>query len=1056
MAREVLPWVGMAVGAYFGNPQLGFMIGSLIGNAVDPERIKGPSIGEGQTQTSREGVYRPIVLGIGCVAGNIINRGPEIIRIQKDRQGKGGPVIESERRYRTFAIRICEGPVAGILRIWENETLVYDARPGSGIEEETVQFSGKFQFYAGTEDQLPDPSLEAYLGSGNVNAYRGSAYIVFPNYDLTEMRDMIPQYRFEIASIGQTSNEASSVLVGRANIGIQFDASSSSANGISWNNPNDFAFDINVDSASIGNRIFMWSSAELYWTDDAGENWVGPFGEFGSVGGSHQSYTRTDTLIIPGGLSEGVFITQDGISFDQVTSINSNNCASNSNASVSLTIYEDICRVSLDGGYSWVGRAPPPLYYSGYKYIACNDFTFMAGGRSSNIDPYPVLCRSINNGMDWNQITFPTSAAESVRHIVPCGELSWALVMDNGELWYSPDGIVWIKANQELGIAPSGIAFNGLRAIVVGASTAPAKVMTAELSDLSEWTVRDTQMERITQIGAARAVVPDVSSQKIPLSSIVGFCHSRVYHDATNYDASALSDIQVDGVVFADGYSARDAITSVLRDYYTDAVECDYGSGYKIRYVRRGGDSSKLIQLDDLVEEPEETKREDAMERPKVLHLHFQSPIVGYAPAKASIQRISPDAKVSGEVAIQTPITYSDQNEAWRAADIMMRQAWTEVNGRRTFSLADNNLDTVPTDVLTVALRGRITRERVLKCEYIDGGVKLETIADRQSNYTSNVVGPVLPEPTPPPPSIAGVTEIAILDIPALMDDQDRLGYYVAATGASPGWNGAMVQRSLDGGASYSNLVSFSRASATVMGEILAPVSAASEFYTDTTNTVSVMLYRESEIESLTEQQFLSEGGAFALEYEDSSGKGWEILQYRDAVQDTSGAWVLSHLARGRLNTPAVEHMPGAKLVMLDGVQFVDANVSMLGQDIKHRGVSSGTSPEAAAPETMQYAGLSQTEWPVAQILASFDGSDVTITAIPRHRFGTEDRPVRSINWDGYVFEVTDGSNTLSSNATSASVTFDLSGYSSPITVSVRQVNRITGPGPELVEQFEW
>lgn len=37
MARQVLPIVGAVVGAYFGNPQLGYAIGPCEGKAVDPE-----------------------------------------------------------------------------------------------------------------------------------------------------------------------------------------------------------------------------------------------------------------------------------------------------------------------------------------------------------------------------------------------------------------------------------------------------------------------------------------------------------------------------------------------------------------------------------------------------------------------------------------------------------------------------------------------------------------------------------------------------------------------------------------------------------------------------------------------------------------------------------------------------------------------------------------------------------------------------------------------------------------------------------------------------------
>lgn len=37
MARQVLPIVGAVIGAYFGNPQLGYAIGALHGPDVDPE-----------------------------------------------------------------------------------------------------------------------------------------------------------------------------------------------------------------------------------------------------------------------------------------------------------------------------------------------------------------------------------------------------------------------------------------------------------------------------------------------------------------------------------------------------------------------------------------------------------------------------------------------------------------------------------------------------------------------------------------------------------------------------------------------------------------------------------------------------------------------------------------------------------------------------------------------------------------------------------------------------------------------------------------------------------
>lgn len=40
MARQVLPIVGAVIGAYYGNPQLGYAIGSCEGDEADPGELK--------------------------------------------------------------------------------------------------------------------------------------------------------------------------------------------------------------------------------------------------------------------------------------------------------------------------------------------------------------------------------------------------------------------------------------------------------------------------------------------------------------------------------------------------------------------------------------------------------------------------------------------------------------------------------------------------------------------------------------------------------------------------------------------------------------------------------------------------------------------------------------------------------------------------------------------------------------------------------------------------------------------------------------------------------
>jgi hypothetical protein len=199
MARTVLPIVGAVVGTFFGAPQLGYAIGSVIGNAVDPQRIKGPRVGDATLQTSQEGAPRPIVYGTSAVMGNLIDRGPLNKVITEERQGKGGgPVVENESLFMTFAIRICEGEIDGISRIWEDERLVYDIRPESELLDDSNRYGQGFTLYLGSETQLPDPDLETIHGVGNTPAHRGTAYIVFKEKDLTDRRGSIPQFRFEV------------------------------------------------------------------------------------------------------------------------------------------------------------------------------------------------------------------------------------------------------------------------------------------------------------------------------------------------------------------------------------------------------------------------------------------------------------------------------------------------------------------------------------------------------------------------------------------------------------------------------------------------------------------------------------------------------------------------------------------------------------------------------------------------------------------------------------------------------------------------------------------
>src|SRR5690606_2455912 len=109
-----------------------------------------------------------------------------------------------------------------------------DVTESSQIADESAAFASEFTFYPGDETQEPDPDLEAFLGAGNVPAYRGGApYIVLPDWDVTDSRGMAPQIRAELATA--VNEERGVIAIGR--IGDSSYGTIQSFDGIEWSTP---------------------------------------------------------------------------------------------------------------------------------------------------------------------------------------------------------------------------------------------------------------------------------------------------------------------------------------------------------------------------------------------------------------------------------------------------------------------------------------------------------------------------------------------------------------------------------------------------------------------------------------------------------------------------------------------------------------------------------------------------------------------------------------------------------------------------------------------------
>lgn len=1049
MARQVLPFVGLVVGSFFGAPQLGFAIGSIVGNIVDPQVIKGPKIGEAPLQTSAEGVFRPVVFGTCALKGNVIDRGNRQVKKKRTQQGKGGPVIEEERVYWTFAIRLAEGPIAGLLRIWQDEKLVYDVRPGSSIVEESQDFAERFRLYLGDEDQLPDPDIEAYTGIGNTPAYRGTAYVVFPNMDLTDFRERIPDFRFEVTT-SITTSAHDTMAIGTT--GVLTFRTVVSPDGQDWDEPpQPISIGFNRLLALDGNRFLSYSPTDAQYSDDFGATWNSSTGGLGGSGGGRVGATLGDVILIPGGAAGAfgmyrsvnrgqTFVGVPGApSLGAVTIKEDRAIAVANSTSAALYVW-----YSIDSGLTWEQGA------AGDGFALASDFCIDNDGGvciiGSDKDGNPHLWVTATGEGDL--VEHPLIGGTATRVTAICADAGdrWLAGTDTGDIWWSSNGgDNWNLSDDSFGGGVNAITHNGERFIIVGGFT-PAIIATTETGETLEFETHPFN-QSITDVASQRDLIVSVGSG-VSLASYVAAMHERAGQDSTFYDVSGL-DQMLDGIVLSGDYTCADAIRTLMPTFFYDAAEYDNGTGYRVRYLKRGRPVVDTITEDDLIDAPEKTIREDALERPKTLHLHFESPTVGYVPAKATVTRDSPDVLVVGELSWQVPVAFNDPEVPRRIAHQLHKVAWVEVAGEEDFTLPDNWLELVPSDCIGVSIRGQVRRMRVVQ-ELIDGGSqRYRLIADRQSAYTSNITGIPLPPVTPPLPSIVGATIFEFLDIPALTDNNDRLLYYVAASGQTEAWYGAVVQRAVPPDPTWTDATTFTLNS--VMGVLENTVSTASEHYTDTTNVVEVTLYMDEVLNSLTQQQFLSEGGSFALEKPDGT---WEIMQYRDAEEQSDGSFALSYLARGRLNSGTSVHNPGARFVLLNGVRSVDAQTAWLNGDLNHRAISFENSPDGATVYTDAYVGKSQTEFPVAHLFLDRDTNTINAEAIPRHRFGTELTPIRSINWQGFMWTATDGVNSTSRTTIEQTTAFDVTGWSSPVTVTVSQVNRFTGAGPSVTEEI--
>lgn len=1078
MARQVLPIVGAFVGAYFGNPQLGYAIGSIIGNAVDPLRVKGPTLKEIPSQTAGEGSFRQVVYGTSIIRDtNIVDFG-EVERVKTEtQQGKGGgPIVEGERLLRTYAIGLGE-PFAAVRWIRRNGVVVYDIRPGSTILAESAAFAQRFRFYDGSETQLPDPDLEAlpHNGVGNTPAYRGTAYMVFPRDDLTDLQGQIPTYEVEAVQDPSVVYNGPS-LVTEDGFYSGAPDSLSFIGGITW------AGSVSIAAASktgtyISGSVPASTAAnrfEIQKYDEETDAFVslsppadypvqGPAGMIWSPDGNYLLITGTEMSN-----ENWIVYERDGDTFtklpDPAVWLNAGATGAawdftGQRFVVSNANTGDVCGVydftggsigDVRSGLNLGGEQADSFSFRPFasdKYLAIRTATRVVIVDTSTSPLVEVASHTFGvSGLRpiWQNggqylVCFNSTGPDYIRVLefdsTPGAE---ALV----PVFPSIDQPGW----QSISVSQTGNFIATARNYV--SQIYPPYIF--EMSDASPPTVTmlpavDDTGSTLNTVSWSLVALETIEGAPTTLRAIIEDICDRCGIPAGKLDMTALTD-EVDGITLGGQYGGAGAITTLMPAYFFDLFEADK----KLVAVKRGGAVKATITVDDLVEEPDENSlRGQDTEYPRQLMVKYLNPGQNYAAPAAVVSRKTPDIRVRGEVTLDLPISLTE-TPALQIADKILKVMWEDLNGEATFTLPLGPFAWLtPSDCLGyVARSGSVYRLRVEKVNDAAREITITARRDRQSAYTSNLTAIPLPAPPPPPPSLPGITQVALLNIPGIIDSDDQLGFRIGVCGQQgSAWYGAQVAYSTDGGLTYTSLGNITTRA--VMGRLIAPLAAASEFYPDRTNSIEVQLEDTDELEAVTEAQWLSEGNPAAIVRSDYTA---ELVQFKDVADLGDKEWSLTTLQRGRLATSAAAHGTGERFVMLDSTVFLPLPTSAIGQSLKIRVTSLGTTPETAPVFDFLFSpAYCQREFPPADLSLTTDGTTITASWSPRHRFGTEDAPVASANLLGYRVEASDGVTTKVTDPVAGTThLISEAPFAGDVTVTVYPINRFTGLGPPI------
>jgi hypothetical protein len=1044
--QQILGVVGGVVGAFFGYPQLGFVVGSLVGGLLTPgEKTEGPRVDDLKVQVSTYGAGIPILYGTERVGGNVV-WSTDKIETEDTQGGKGAEPEHTTYRYFVhMGIVLCETPRDGstvsIVQIFQDGKLIYDARSGIAIGSALASAENPHAFfvlYQGHADQLPDPIEELYeSGPGSVPAYRGVVRIRMNAIECPGGR--VPQYSFVLTHTPATTNKQVFAAIPDA-------ASFATNEGVwGWSSTISSTPQITTFFAGPGQAVKEVARLQL---DSYHVYYNGPYAVNGAT--SPQAVFQ--------------FTEQrDSVNYDQVRLLE----AHTNGAS---TLYEEVstgtpigrgtdphaaydstsARYAVSGGYSpetfditvlptgqhlpvaGINQRAPFAFYESKVYVLNYD------GVAASIEVFDA-----DAGTLLGTIAGPASASMNLgASAISVGSTGgWVRIQADTSLIYkvtiSGVSAVWEvmpgNANYLEATSPSLSASSALLFSPMGAIMGPNIEGT--------WTFIQYSV-----------LLPE----EVPVADIIADQLDRA--DETRYDLSGIPETDVVlGFKLQNPASARSNIDPLLTAFAIYIVDED-----GVIKFRKYEDiaSEATIAYDELGQAEDGAEPADAMplnraqeiDMPRSVSVSYIDPTFDYQ--TASEKEVRQITEATEDMVVELPLATSSDH-AKRVASMILFAKWRAQN-TRSFKTSRKYAFLSPGDGVTVEYpRGTSRLWRITSMT--DTGVICEFNVEPGDAelYTQTAVGAtgyVGQQVTPLTPS----TRLQLLDIPILRDQDNNAGIYAALDNFSDGWTGA----ELFVGYSDADLASRGTVSTDApIGFAETVLGNASSGFVDESNLVTVNIINNDFV-SVTRDVLLANGGEF---WAYGAPGRWEIGASATGDSLGDGRYILSRHLRGLFGTEAnaALHQSGDTFVLLRiaGMLRPAMGVGDIGQSQRYRAVSKGRSFNSAPSQS--YTNTGEGLMPLSPVnLRRSNTNDLSVDRRSRLSMNNSTGAIplgeaaEAWAWEFYTgssFTTLIGTAlTSASTVTAAQITAAGATPSSTLYVRVSQISDSVGRGHEL------